>query len=277
MSKARGKYKGVRYITGILRKYQPKKYVSYKQTLPAARDIKAQLDSLDLPVQVKTIRALLRTGKTGRKAGPYIDPKLLQESYYFELVDYPVYIVRCSNELWFKSKLFPHGLPEIQGGGLPDYKKYFAPFVNYCNSMAELTDPEDKRYDTEWNVKCTVPVYNKSKKRWETEIISVDSRGNEFNYGFNPKKADKEPKSLILTQEKEKVEKKIRKGEEKPEAEEKIPEKIERREPDEKRVKEIKGLIADLRQDVKDGLISKEDYSKMVKDLISKLEQGGEV
>jgi hypothetical protein len=61
----------------------------------------------------------------------------------------------------------------------------------------------------------------------------------------------------------------------KPKKEEKKP--IEKEKPTGDRVKEIRGLIADFRQDVKDGIISKEDYKELVKELTSKLEKGGKV
>jgi hypothetical protein len=277
MSKRISKYKGTRYIAQTLRKYYESAYPSYTAALPKAREIKAQLDSLKQPVQVKNIKALLRTGKTGRKAGPEIDPKLLQVSYYFELVDYPVYIARCSNELWFKSKLFAPGVPDIQGGSLPDYEKYFASFVNYVNSMAALSDPEEKRYDTEWNVKCTVPKFNRSKKRWESEILSIDANENEYNYGFDPKKPTKEPKDLILTKGEATTEQITRLPEEKPQEVKGTPETAQIKPQGEERIKQIRALIADLRQDVKDGLITKEFYQQEVAKLTSKLENGGEV
>jgi hypothetical protein len=43
------------------------------------------------------------------------------------------------------------------------------------------------------------------------------------------------------------------------------------------RVTEIRNLIAEFRQDLKDGLISKETYADLVKNLTSKLEQGGQI
>ena len=277
MSKRKSKYKGIRYIAQTLKKYYESAYPSYSAALPKAREIKAQLDSLKQPVQVKNIRSLLRIRKTGRKAGPEIDPKLLQASYYFELVDYPVYIARCSNEIWFKSKLFPSGAGEIQGGSLPDYEKYFAQFVNYVNSMAALSDPEEKRYDTEWNVKCTVPKFNRSKKRWESEILSIDANGNEYNYGFDPKKPTKEPKDLILTAGEAETERIAQTPKEKPEEVKGTPETAQVKPQSEERIKQIRGLIADLRQDAKDGLITKEFYQQEVAKLTSKLETGGEV
>lgn len=274
MSRRKSKYKGTRYIAQTLKKYFKPIYPTYTSALSKAREIKSQLDSLKQPVKVKTIKALLRTGRTGRKAGPEIDPKLLQDSYYFELVDYPIYIARCSNQLWFTSKLIPKGMPDIQGGSIPDYDAYFSPFVNYVNAMASQFDPNERRYDTEWNVKCTVPKFNRAKKRWESRIISVDKMGNEYDYGFDPKKAERKPQEAVLSPEISKVEKKTRAKEVKPEE---VKETKIKKAPDERRVQEIRGLIADLRQDLKDGFITKEFYQQEVSKLTSKLEEGGEI
>lgn len=274
MSKRKVKSKGVQYIAQSLNRYFPKKYPKYSVALPKSREVFAELQSLNQKVTLNNVFALVRKKRVGKKGAPYIDPKLLSTSYYFELVDYPVYIARCSNELWFKSKLFPSGSGDVQGGKITDYEKYFSSFVNYANSMAALTDPDEKRYDTEWNVKCTVPVYNKAKKRWESELMSIDAKGNQFDYGFDSKKPTKEAKTVQLTSEPEKGDAIVRKE---PELESKAQVPVSTAKGGAERVKEIRALIADLRQDVKDGLISKEDYAKMVKELTSKLEDGGQI
>ena len=71
-----------------------------------------------------------------------------------------------------------------------------------------------------------------------------------------PKKSEEEKKKLPLP----KKDKKPIKKEEKPQA---------------NRVTEIRNLIADLRQDLKDGLITKKFYQEQVALLTSKLENGG--
>jgi hypothetical protein len=156
---------------------------------------------------LKNIRPLVGKkgkGKRGKQA-PELDPELLRFSYYFELQRYPALIARVSNEIWFKSKLMPSSLEDIQGGSVPDYGEYFAPYVSYINSIAAQYDREDSRYTNDWLVTCTPPIYNRAKKRWESEIISVDGDGIPIDYGFNPKKptqiADAQPKEPVAKEE----------------------------------------------------------------------------
>lgn len=274
-SKYKAKYKGVRYIAKALTKYQKGKYPSYTKALPDARKYLATLKSNNEKVVLKNLWKYSRkrkgTTSTGaRGKAPILDKNLTDLSFYFELIDYPTWILRCPNNVFFTSKLVPSKLPDIQGGTVIDYDDYFAPYVNFINGMKGLTNPEENRYETDWLVTCTEPFYNKATKRWESKIISVDSNGNEFDYGFDPNTP-----SLLATKPT------LSGSEPKPKEEE--PEKPKETTPptqptsNAERVKEIRGLIADLRQDVKDGLISKEDYSKMVKDLTAKLDKGGSI
>lgn len=59
--------------------------------------------------------------------------------------------------------------------------------------------------------------------------------------------------------------------------EKKKPKKKSKKKTSKANVKELRGLIADLRQDVKDGLITKEFYQKEVAKLTEKLEKGGQI
>ncbi len=276
----KAKYKGVRYIAKALTKYQKVKYPSYNKALPDARKYLAELKNNNEKVVLKNLWKYSRkrkptTGTTKKGQAPKIDKNLTDLSFYFELIDYPTWILRCPNTVWFTSKITPNKLPDIQGGSVIDYDDYFAPYVNFINGMKGLTNPEDNRYETDWLVTCTEPFYNKATKRWESKIISVDSNGNEFDYGFDPNTP-----SLLATKPKlsgTEIEPPTPKEEEPKEKPSEKPTPAEESTSNAERVKEIRGLIADLRQDVKDGLISKEDYSVMVKELTSKLNKGGSV
>lgn len=98
----------------------------------------------------------------------------------------------------------------------------------------------------------------KEKERFEIEKPKK-KRGR-------PKKTEEEKKRPLPKKEKPKKEK---------------PTKPKKEEPKEKptgdRVAEIRGLIADLRQDLKDGLISKKFYQQQVEKLTDRLEKGGKV
>lgn len=195
-----GKYKGVRYIAKSLTKYFHSSYPKYSDALPKAREIFTELKKNKKPVKLGNIFPFARKKRTGKKQSPEIDSKLSALSYYFELVTYPIYILRNTNEVWFISKISPQGLPAIQGGTMPEYEEYFAPFVNYANGMAKQTNPDEKRYDSEWNITCTPAVFNPSKKRWESKIISVDGTGTPMDYGFDPKRPAKIAKAPVLSE-----------------------------------------------------------------------------
>ena len=196
----KGKYKGVRYIaTKVLPVYFKKDYPTYTSSLPKARELLLELKRTNSKVTISTVTNLVRATASKKSKVPDIGKKLLEPSHYFELVDYPVWIARCSNDVWFKSKLVPSDKPDIQGGLLVDYNDYFNPYVSYINSISKHSASEDKRYETDWNVVCTVPVYNRYKKRWESNIVSVDGRGDSFDYGFNPKKPFEKSDSLIVS------------------------------------------------------------------------------
>ncbi len=276
------KFKGVRYIAKALVKYQKGKYSNYNKALPDARKFLSDLKSNEEKVNLKNLWKYSRTRRgTSKKStsSPDIDSKLKQLSFYFDLMDYPTWILRTTNKVYFTSDLIPDNLPPIQGGSSIDYSVYFAPYVNFINSMKSLTDPNDNRYETDWLVTCTEPFFNKSNKRWESKIISVDTNGNEFNYGFNPSTPSLLATKTKLSEPKEEPKKETEPKEEpKPKSTEKPTEPKETvSQSNVERVKEIRGLISDYRQDVKDGLLSKEDYRELVKELNSKLDRGGSV
>lgn len=206
------KTKGIRYIAKALTRYQRKEYPKYRDALVKARDIKKTLDATGQKIILKNIFPLVRKPKRTKAGVPQIETKLRDLSYYFELADYPTYIARTTNEVFFTSKLFPKGADPIRGGTVPAYETYFAAYVNYINSIKSQTDVEDKRYETEWMVTCTEPVYNKSRRRWESEIISTDGNGERFDYGFNPKKPNKVAQEPILSG----IEQKVHETKEKP-------------------------------------------------------------
>ena len=182
------KTKGTQYIAKQLVKYFKSKYGRYKDALPRAREILTDIKSKNEKVTLKAIFARERKSR-GSKAIPFIDPTLFEEHYYFDLINFPAYIMRCSNEVWFISPLFKKG-EEIQGGTYPDYDTYFSPFVTHCNILAKGYDASEKRYDTQWNVTCKPAYYDKAKKRWEVKIIAIDDKGTEYDYGFNPDAPD---------------------------------------------------------------------------------------
>lgn len=265
------KYKGVRYIAKALKYYQSKKYPNYNKALPDARKFLAEIKSSGQKVKLSSIWNLSRNRRqkgTGKKTkAPKIDKNLLEIKKYFELIDYPTWIARCSNEIWFVSNIIPDYVSDIQGGSIITYEEYFSSFVNYINSIKALTNIEDNDYETSWRVTCTEPYENSATKRWESKIITVDADGDEFDYGFDPKIPTLIATNPIISTPT------FKNNPITPDPN--VTQTLKPQSQNADRVKEIRSLISDLRQDVKDGLISKEDYSKLVKELIAKLDNGG--
>ena len=176
----KAKFKGVRYVAQMLRKYFKGRYANYAAALPRAREIHAQLLSEGVKVSLAGIMSKERKKRASRPEIKLPD-KLLQAKSYFELQDYPKLIAQSDNRITFVSKLFPLGSPAVIGGAKPDYHAYFAPYVNYINSMVSLMD--ESAYETDWLVMCT-PL-KPTAKGYETEIISVDCHGSPTDYGYD--------------------------------------------------------------------------------------------
>lgn len=189
------KHKGVRYIAKSLAKYYGSQYGNYREALPKAREVYGELSRRGEKVILKNIRPLVGRKVRGRKGkvSPELDPELAVPIHYFDLQRYPILISRVSSELWFTSKLIPSETGDIQGGSMPDYGMYFAPYVGYINALASEYEREEGRYNEQWFVMCTPPVFNRYRKRWESKIISVDGNGTPIDYGFDPKKPSKQP------------------------------------------------------------------------------------
>lgn len=193
-------FKGVRYIANVLVKYYNKRYPNYTSALVKSKEVYDSLKSSGTKVTVKSIKGLVSKKREPKKLEvPYIDQSLLKVINYFDLVDYPAYILRSSNLIKFKSDLIPSGVREIVGGNKIDYSVYFAPYVNYINRMVSLDKKSSNRYETEWLVVCTKPYYDLAKKQWYSDIISIDIDEVEVNYGFNPDLPSEVPSELIVT------------------------------------------------------------------------------
>lgn len=200
------KFKGVRGISKVLSYYYKKRYLNSETLKLKAREINQQLTEQKLKPTVDNILKFARKKQQQQqsllapKTKPTLPDSLSQVSYYFELIEYPRYILSCTNQIFFTSNLWEISLPEIQGGSLVEYSVYFADYVNYINGMKSQTTPEEKKYETEWLIKCTEPVYNPTTKRWESKIVSVDGDEDLIDYGFDPKNPKEDSTSLILSQ-----------------------------------------------------------------------------
>lgn len=196
-------YKGVRYIANTLKKYFKGKYGSYAEALPRAREIFADLQKRGEKVGVKSIFPIERKKRKSKekkeKPEEYIIvPELLVPSNFFNLGDYPSMLASCTNNIFFQSKLYSSSLPEIQGGDIVDYQEYFAPYVSFINSMMALEGEKSTSYESDWWVVCTTPI-KVGPNKFVSKIISCDSEGIPFDYGFDPEAATR-PTEVVVSE-----------------------------------------------------------------------------
>ncbi|MES2133860.1 MAG: hypothetical protein V4506_16025 [Bacteroidota bacterium] len=200
------KKKGVQYTAQRLTKYFPKKYPSYTSALPKARSILSSIEKSGEKVTLKNIFSRIRTKRFTRSDalklifGSKGWKEIEQIQHYFDLISFSDYLKNTPNILGFVSKLLPATTAQPVMGGAGHnhtYKTLFEPYVNYCNSIKLQTAEEDKRYESDWLIKVTIP--KQKGKIWISEVISVDGNGNEFDYGFDPKKPDIDSKVPILS------------------------------------------------------------------------------
>lgn len=262
MSKIKKKYKGTRYVSKVLGKYFKKRYPSYRDRIQKAREITDQLRSTNQKFTVKNVSSLVRVkrqaGKKSQKKAPELFYKLTTPAYYFDLVDYPTYINDTTKEITFVSSLFNDPDYEIEGGQRQSYSKLFSSYVNYINSIIDI---ESDDYSKEYLVVCTPPEFNNAKKRWESEIISVDQNGSKQDYGFQPDGSQgpiiSQPQSI---KRKEQIAQKIK---------QKKQEKIEKSSAVIEKELDVKILKEKSRQQANEmflkGLLTKSEYKNEIK------------
>lgn len=161
-------------------------------------------------------------------------------------------------------------------------------FQKWTEDLRDTLENPDAS-DTEVGMFFGTPAYKNSKG----DIYAVWFEDGCKLPKVAPKPTEVEPRKKILIEEAEKEEKKRRdiekppkkrgrpklKEEDKKKPLPKVKKKKEEKVKDKgvNRVTEIRNLIADLRQDLKDGFITKKFYQKQIEILTSKLEQGGVV
>ena len=252
-------FKGLRYINYALVRYYSKRYGKYSDATSDAKRILEELKKSGKKVTIKNIRELNKKAK--KQVVPQLDDKLIREEHYWNLTDYPSAISRMLQDppILFESKIIPEGLPDLMSGFDYNYSDYFSSFVNYIDK--EIRPNQEKSvYETEWFVKCETPVWDRSRKVWVSQIISCDSDGTMFDYGFNPIEVDNStppPPNTLKGKEKEE------------------PKTEQPKQP----ASEVDGLIrlekakqkTQLNEMLLRGILTKEEY----KDEVKKLEQNG--
>jgi hypothetical protein len=187
--KSKKKFKGIRYVANVLKKYFKKKYPTYNSALPKAREVYTQLTSTGQKITVANIQFLVRKRravKPGEKA-PLLFYKLTSPEPYFELVKYSQYISVTTSEVYFISDIFNEGVDYIQGGTKSKYKDTFQGFVNFANRQAsekQITESDD----IEIYVMCTKPEKGTGtlQGKWVSRIVTTDSSGTEQDFGYDP-------------------------------------------------------------------------------------------
>jgi len=197
------KFKGVKHISGQLRKYFPGKFPTYKSALSESRLVLAQIQDAGERVNNKNIFSKVRKTRVGKSPAPDLGAFLLDQNHYYMLTEYVIEIKKLPNTITFNSKLIPSGLPPIVGGGNINYDEYFKPYVDYINKQVGLIpEGEDSGSDrSDYFLKCTQPREDKKNKgRWISDILSVDSNGDEFDYGFDPKNPEVQPFEVVSSE-----------------------------------------------------------------------------
>lgn len=270
----RKKAKGVRYIASTLSNYFKKQYPSYKVALPKARELFDSYKKSKTKVGTKAIFESVRKKRKAKEGNPEIHPSLLTPINYYDLVNYPTWIALSNKEVNFVSDLWAKGLPAIKGETFPEYHQYFSDVVNYLNDLAVVTEKRRSEEQDEWYVVATVPEFNKSKKRWESKIITVDNNGKRTDVGFDPKEPKNKASQQPLPQEPKEVPSKREKA---PETKEKAPSEptgktekqleLELKIAQEQTKKEKASAIKELFKALNDGLITKAEFKEMYNDL----------
>jgi hypothetical protein len=189
LKKKKKKFKGTRYVANVLKKYFKKKYPTYTAALPKAREVSDKLRESGQKFTVKNVESIVRKHRIkvepvvpiGKK--PLLFYKLTTPLPYFDLQDYSTYINDTTSDIYFNSEIFNKGVESIQGGKRPSYQKTFSEFVNFVNKEI---DSESDEYTEEYLIVCTPPQWSKENNRWETSIVTVNSNGEQTDYGYEP-------------------------------------------------------------------------------------------
>jgi len=207
------KIKGLSYISSVLKKYASKKYRKLdKNTRDKASDILSKLKENNQKVTIKNILSYVRKKRVD-KFIPKLPPDMDGVRDYFELINYPDYIItEVDPKITLVSKVSKKGLPIIRGGDEIEYSEYFADFVIYCNRLMQ----DQETYEGSGNIFVTCELID--EKKYAYQIISCDKNGNEVDYGFNTENPDLQPSKDKLIEVK-KGENKEEKPEEKPKEE----------------------------------------------------------
>jgi hypothetical protein len=258
----------IKRVSEILTNFYSKRFSDKKVLREKAKEVVIGLKKTGESATIKNVLSFVRIKKSKFIAKlPY---EMSSVQNYFILVQYPnLILTQVDPRITIISKVSPPNLPPIKGLTEIDYDEYFADFVNHCNELASLS--EEGRYEQDWFVTTRLI----DEKRNIFEIISCsgeDENGNvvEFDYGFDRNKPKRVPKESITTDDKP-----PEKEKEKPKEDikEKDVEKVDDKKENTKQ--QIIKLISDIREDFREGLISKEDYVQIVKELASKLKKGG--
>ena len=251
----------IKRVISILLDYSPKKFPNRKTAIDKAREIVAELKKTGESATIGNVLSFVRV-KRVEKFIPKLPPEMSSVQNYFVLVNYPnLILTEVDPRITIVSRVSNPSLPPIKGLTEIDYDEYFSDFVNYCNELASLS--EEGRYEKDWFVTTRLI----DEKRYVFEIIPCTGDGAEFYYGFDRTKSKKRPDKPITTD-------KGAPPEEKEKPKDKTEGSIEAKA---RQLEQYNKTLEGLRQDVKDGLLSKEDYRQIVMELTKKLEEGGNI
>lgn len=205
------KYKGIRYVTNTLLKKYPKRYKNRIEASVVAKELVSELKSNNIKITGGSALKLLvskRKESRSKETLYQLPEELLLPKPYYELVDYVDLIGNLPElpSVLFTSNIIPTGLPLIMAGNSYEYSDYFAHFVDYIDSMRDLSDND--LYTQEWFVRCTVPKKSRRKDgsyEYVSRIIACDVTGWEIadGYGFDPNNVEATASSKLDVEKKE--------------------------------------------------------------------------
>ena len=107
------KNKGVQYIAQKLVKYYPNKFVGYKNALPEARLVLAQISDAGEKVTVKNIRSKISAPRRKIKGAPLLPILMSEPINYFDLNTYIDLISMLPDNLLFRMKEVDSTVEEV--------------------------------------------------------------------------------------------------------------------------------------------------------------------
>jgi hypothetical protein len=216
--------------------------------------------------------------KQGDKV-PYVLPKMFDILPFYDLSQYSQMISDSDENVTFVSDIFDYSAPVLKGGDYADYSTYFKAYVDYCNEFVSQDPEEYKSSDWAGENMCimTLPPEKDARGRWVCQIVVTDGEGTIITdmYGFAPngesdfEKGEVEVIPVEKGQAKAKREKKrkeVKKDKGKGDGIEELRLKANIKEAEARKAEAQTAKVKEYAQLLREGLITKADFIKFIKE-----------